>query len=106
MRDNGGGSPATVALLVSYLFDQPGLPLFDVISRSGAVETYATEPQSAALQRNGRRPVWVLTSRRTFSGERAWRSSSRSAGVPKSSGKGPPVPQIRADRIRSTMSSR
>jgi retinol-binding protein 3 len=68
MRDNGGGSPATVALLISYLFDQPSLPLFEVISRSGNVESYSTEPESAGIERNGGRPIWVLTSRRTFSG--------------------------------------
>ena len=68
MRDNGGGSPATVALLISYLFDQPSLPLFEVISRSGDVESHSTEPASASIERNGARPVWVLTSRRTFSG--------------------------------------
>ena len=68
MRDNSGGSPATVALLMSYLFDQPTLPLFDIIPRSGAIETYATEPALAAMRRNGTRPIWVLTSSRTFSG--------------------------------------
>jgi C-terminal processing protease CtpA/Prc len=68
MRDNGGGSPATVALLISYLFDEPALPLFEVSSRSGDVERYSTEPASAGIERNGTRPLWVLTSRRTFSG--------------------------------------
>lgn len=68
MRDNGGGSPATVALLLSYLFDEPSLPLFEVVSRSGERETYATEPASARMDRNGSRPIWVLTSPHTFSG--------------------------------------
>ena len=27
MRANGGGSPGTVALLMSYLFADPGMPL-------------------------------------------------------------------------------
>ena len=67
MRDNGSGSPGTIALLISYLFDQPSLPLFDIIPRSGDVETYSTEPASAGIERNGARPIWVLTSPRTFS---------------------------------------
>lgn len=67
MRGNGGGSPGTVALLLSYLFDEPDLPLFDVIPRRGDRETYATEPASTRLERDGVRPVWVLTSARTFS---------------------------------------
>lgn len=68
MRDNSGGSPATVALLLSYLFDEPSLPLFDIVPRAGDTEHYATEPASAHIARNGRRPIWVLTSERTFSG--------------------------------------
>jgi hypothetical protein len=68
MRDNGGGSPATVALLISYLFDQPALPLFDIIPRSGDMQTYSTAPASDGIERNGARPIWVLTSPRTFSG--------------------------------------
>jgi hypothetical protein len=36
-RENAGGSPDTVALLASYFFDAPGLPLMDIIPRSGEV---------------------------------------------------------------------
>lgn len=68
MRDNSGGSPGTIALLVSYLFNEASLPLFDILSRSGDSETYSTEPASAQIDRNGTRPIWVLTSSRTFSG--------------------------------------
>jgi C-terminal processing protease CtpA/Prc len=66
MRDNSGGSPGAVALLASYLFDTPALPLFDIVDRTGKQDTYATE--STPLRgRNGTRPVYVLTSTRTFS---------------------------------------
>ena len=68
MRANGGGSPGTVALLMSYLFDEPDLPLFDIIPREGEVDSYRTEPASAKMPRNGRRPIFVLTSARSFSG--------------------------------------
>ena len=66
MRQNGGGSPATLALVVGYLLDQDGVPLFDITFRSGDREAYAT-PSPAPAERDGRRPVFVLTSRRTFS---------------------------------------
>jgi retinol-binding protein 3 len=66
MRENGGGSPDTVALLASYLFDAHGLDLFEIVSRSGSGDRYTTlEP--AVPERNGGRPVYVLTSTRTFS---------------------------------------
>lgn len=67
MRDNGGGSPGTVALLVSYLLDQSGRPLFDIRPRTGMPEVYRTESVSPEI-RNERRAVYVLTSPRSFSG--------------------------------------
>jgi retinol-binding protein 3 len=65
MRENGGGSPGTVALLISYLLEPPERPLFEIVQRSGPRQTYRTEP---VQMRNARRPVYVLTSRRSFSG--------------------------------------
>lgn len=68
MRDNGGGSPETVALLLSYLFDEPELPLFAIVPRGGSEgRRYATEG-CAVPERDGSRPVYVLTAARTFSG--------------------------------------
>jgi retinol-binding protein 3 len=67
LRDNGGGSPDTVSHVASYFFDRPGLPLFDVVDRSGAHRHYATlDPPPPG--HNGRRPTYVLTDGRTFSG--------------------------------------
>jgi hypothetical protein len=66
MRQNGGGSPETVALLIGYLFDDPGLSLFDIVSRSGNRVAYAT-PVPGPSERDERRPVYVLTASRTFS---------------------------------------
>lgn len=68
MRDNGGGSPDTVVLLISYLLDEPDVPLLEIIPRSGEAQVYATAPASAGIERNGTRPVFVLTSSHTFSG--------------------------------------
>lgn len=67
MRQNGGGSPGTVALLASYLFAQAGLPLFEIVERSGEAERYATDA-AILVDSNGFRPVYVLTSAQTFSG--------------------------------------
>jgi C-terminal processing protease CtpA/Prc len=67
MRHNSGGSPGTVALVASYLFDAPGLSLFEIIPRSGGEgRQYATE-EPALPDRNGTRPAYVLTAARTFS---------------------------------------
>jgi C-terminal processing protease CtpA/Prc len=66
LRENGGGSPDTVAFLASYLFDRPALPLFDIQDRGGETTPFATAspvPEGA----DARRPVFVLTSARTFS---------------------------------------
>jgi hypothetical protein len=68
LRDNGGGSPETVALVASYLFDTPGLPLFEITARSGdGGRSYRTEA-TLLPETDGRRPVYALTSERTFSG--------------------------------------
>lgn len=66
MRQNGGGSPETVAFLAGYLFEKGGLPLFDIASRSDAPRAYAT-PTPAPDERDERRAVYVLTSSKTFS---------------------------------------
>lgn len=66
MRANSGGSPETVALLASYFFDMPALPLFDIVHRQGPPTRYATA-EPALAERDQRRPVYVLTSPRSFS---------------------------------------
>jgi C-terminal processing protease CtpA/Prc len=66
LRENTGGSPESVALLLSYLFDKPSMPLFEIINRGGEHRRYATE-DSPLPGRNGTRPVYVLTAARTFS---------------------------------------
>ena len=68
LRSNVGGSPNTVALFISYFFDETDLTLFQIVPKSGkGVLSYRIE--TAPLPgRNGRRPVCTLTSARTFSG--------------------------------------
>ncbi|GLH72307.1 interphotoreceptor retinoid-binding protein [Geothrix limicola] len=67
LRDNGGGSSGTLALMASYFCEAQGLPLFDVVPRPpGKVTTFTTE--ATALQdRNERRPTYVLVSGNTWS---------------------------------------
>lgn len=67
MRANGGGSPDTVALLVSYLFERPAMPLFEIAPRTGERQRYSTTTDPIAY-RDASRPVVVLTSSRSFSG--------------------------------------
>ena len=66
MRANGGGSPETAALLASYFFLAPELPLFKIVDRSGDVRLYSTE-KALPPERNETRPLYVLTSAKTFS---------------------------------------
>lgn len=66
LRANLGGSPDMVALVSSYLLDQPGLPLFEIIARSQSRQSYATAAASLPGS-DGRRPLYVLTSSATFS---------------------------------------
>jgi C-terminal processing protease CtpA/Prc len=65
MRANGGGSPWTVAMLVSYLLE-PGVPLWDIAHRAPLEpDHYATVTVSS---HDVKRPMYVLTSANTFSG--------------------------------------
>src|SRR4051812_39062050 len=65
MRANGGGSPYTVALLASY-FLEPGIPLWDITHRPPETPDHYSTVSVAA--HDAKKPVYVLTSRSTFSG--------------------------------------
>jgi hypothetical protein len=68
LRRNGGGSPHGVALWCSYLIDERPIRLNDIFSADTGETTqfwsYPYLPGGRYLDR----PVYVLTSRRTFSG--------------------------------------
>jgi hypothetical protein len=69
LRNNGGGSPETVALIASYLFDTAPVHLNDMFSRdTGQVEQSWTLRDLRGTRFGGKKPVYVLTSKRTFSG--------------------------------------
>jgi C-terminal processing protease CtpA/Prc len=67
LRDNGGGDPAMIALISTYLFDQP-THLNDIWTRkTGATQQYWTLSVVPG-KRLSAAPAFVLTSPRTFSG--------------------------------------
>jgi C-terminal processing protease CtpA/Prc len=68
LRENGGGSTETVALMASYFYEAHGLPLFEVLPRPPAkVATFRTET-TPLPDRNEWRPTYVLVSGNTWSG--------------------------------------
>src|SRR5690349_12471622 len=68
MRRNGGGNPAMVALVCSYLFGNEPVHLNDLYWREGnRTEEFWTR-KDVAGKRYLNKDVYVLTSKRTFSG--------------------------------------
>jgi retinol-binding protein 3 len=67
LRQNGGGQPATVTLIASYLFDRP-THLIDIYNRKENSTTQNWTLSYLPGQRLTKQPVFVLTSQRTFSG--------------------------------------
>ncbi len=68
LRQNGGGDPAMVAFLSSYLFDQR-THLNDLYDRPhNRTEEFWTRESVPGKRFGGDKPVYVLTSKRTFSG--------------------------------------
>jgi len=67
LRDNGGGRPAMVAFMLSYLFAVP-THLNDFVERTSGTTTQSWTLATVPGQRLDTVPVYVLTSGRTFSG--------------------------------------
>ena len=68
LRENGGGDPAMVAYVSSYLF-ATRTHLNDLWNReTGRSEEYWTRDDVPGRRFGGEKPVYVLTSARTFSG--------------------------------------
>lgn len=69
LRRNGGGDPAMVAFLTTYLFDHEPVHLNSLYWRDGDfTHQWWTLPWVPGPRFGGAKPIWVLTSRRTFSG--------------------------------------
>ncbi len=68
LRQNGGGQPKMVALVTSYLFDKR-THINDLWTRqTNKTEEFWTSDSVAGRRFGGTKPVFVLTSARTFSG--------------------------------------
>jgi len=68
LRENGGGSPAMVTYVASYLFSKR-THLNDLWERkSGGTEEFWTRDSLPGRKFGGEKPVYVLTASRTFSG--------------------------------------
>jgi hypothetical protein len=68
LRANGGGSPAMVALVCSYLFGPEPVHLNDLYWREGDRTDEFWTRKEVAGKRYLNKEVYVLTSKRTFSG--------------------------------------
>jgi Peptidase family S41/N-terminal domain of Peptidase_S41 in eukaryotic IRBP len=68
MRRNGGGSPGTVVFLLGYLIDAPGATLFEIVHRPPEPSDRYALDATLPAERDGKRPIAVLTSAQTFSG--------------------------------------
>jgi C-terminal processing protease CtpA/Prc len=68
LRQNGGGDPAMVALICSYLFGDQPVHLNDLYWRKENKTDEFWTKASVAGRKYGARDVYVLTSSRTFSG--------------------------------------
>jgi retinol-binding protein 3 len=104
LRGNGGGDPATVAVVASYFFDDKPVHLNDMYRRdTGETRQYWTHPKVAGKRFGAKKPIYVLTSSRTFSGgeELAYdlQSLRRAVIVGETTGGGahPPQPYALAD---------
>jgi len=68
MRRNAGGSPGTVVYLLGYLLDAPGAALFEIVHRPPEPPDRYALDTTLPPERDGTRPIAVLTSAQTFSG--------------------------------------
>ena len=69
LRQNGGGDPATVAVVASYLFDDKPVHINDMFRRdTGKTRQFWTHAKVAGKRFGSKKPIYVLTSNRTFSG--------------------------------------
>ncbi|MBL8516702.1 MAG: S41 family peptidase [Betaproteobacteria bacterium] len=69
LTQNGGGDPAAVALISSYLFDSR-THLNDLVMREEGkerVEHFWTTDSVSGARFGGKKPVYILTAKRTFS---------------------------------------
>jgi hypothetical protein len=68
LRQNGGGAPDLIPVIASYLFDDQPIHLYDQFSRRDGTHVQAwTDPTLPGQRFGSRKPVYILTSKETFS---------------------------------------
>jgi hypothetical protein len=81
LRANGGGDPGFVALVSSYLFDDQPVHLNSLYFRPANRTTdFFTDPAVEGRKFGGTKPVYVLTSSRTFSAAEEFTYNLQSLG--------------------------
>ena len=102
IRGNGGGQPAMVTMIASFLFDQP-THLIDIYNRHEDTTTQNWTLSYVPGPRLTKQPVFVLTSKRTFSGAEEFafdlKNQKRATIVGETTGGGahPVAPHVLAD---------
>lgn len=72
LRECVGGDPEMVAFAASYLFDTDAVHINDIVERGGETRQFWTLPYVPGDRFGADKPVYVLTSVRTFSGGEAF----------------------------------
>ena len=68
LRRNGGGAPDLIPVIASYLFDARPVHLYDQFSRRDGTQVQAwTDPALPGKRFGATKPVYILTSKETFS---------------------------------------
>ena len=106
LRENGGGDPAMVALICSYLFGAEQVHLNDLYFRpANETQQYWTLSYVPGRRYEGK-PVYVLTSNGRSRGPRSSPTTSRRESERPSSVRPPAEGPIRAGPSASTTTSR
>jgi hypothetical protein len=68
LRQNGGGNLETLAVVASYLFDDKPVHIHDIFRRdTGETSQFWTDAKVAGKRFGAKKPLYVLTSNRTYS---------------------------------------
>ncbi|PWN57937.1 S41 family peptidase [Chryseobacterium viscerum] len=72
LRTNGGGVPSMMQLLSSYFFDETPVLLSDFYERKTDTKTQLYSFANVAGKRSTNKPIYILTSKQTFSAAEAF----------------------------------
>ncbi|WP_449387100.1 S41 family peptidase [Chryseobacterium lineare] len=72
LRTNGGGVPSMMQLLSSYFFDETPVLLSDFYERKTDTKTQLYSFAKVAGKRSANKPIYILTSKQTFSAAEAF----------------------------------